>query len=294
LARTAWLNGVFVAADEARISPFDRAFLFADAVYEVTAVYNGQPVDMERHLDRLERSLSEIGFTTFPARKEIAAAHHRLIAENGIGEGFIYLQVSRGAYGGRDFPAPDPARPTVFAFGEPKPLIDVPSARNGIKVIAFDDIRWARCDIKSTGLLGPVLAKTAAKTAGKEDAWFVDGDGLITEAASANAWIVTQQGELVTRALSNAILPGITRHAIFDTLAQHGLKIVERSFSLEEAKQSVEAFNTSAVALVTPVVEIDGATLAGGKPGPVTRSIQRLYYTAIGADVAKAAPWANE
>jgi D-alanine transaminase len=294
MARQAWVNGVYVAAEEARISPFDRGFLFADAVYEVTAVYNGQPIDMERHLDRLERSLKELGFGVMPDRKELAEVHRKLIADNGVSEGFVYMQVSRGAYGGRDFVAPDKPRLTVFLFAEPRALLDVPAARDGIKAISVADIRWGRRDIKATGLLAPVLAKTEAKTRGADDAWLVGADGLVTEAGSANAWIVTKQGEIITRALSHAILPGITRHALFDALGQQGQKIVERSFSIEEAKNAAEAFNTSAVALVAPVVEIDGQPVGSGKPGPVTRQIQRLYYQAIGADVAKVAPWVKD
>lgn len=293
MTRQAWVNGVYVAAEEATISPFDRGFLFSDSVYEVTAVYNGQPIDMERHLDRLERSLKELKFGTLPDRKELAQVHRKLIADNGISEGFVYTQVSRGAYGGRDFIAPDKPRLTVFLFADSKPLLDVPAARDGIKVVSLPDIRWGRRDIKATGLLAPVLAKTEAKARGADDVWLVGGDGLVTEAGSANAWIVTKQGEVVTRALSHAILPGITRHALFDALSQQGMKIVERSFSVEEAQSAAEAFNTSAVALVAPIVELDGMPVGSGAPGPVTRQIQRLYYQAIGADVAKAAPWAK-
>ncbi|HVY88589.1 MAG TPA: D-amino-acid transaminase [Hyphomonadaceae bacterium] len=296
MTRLAWLNGVYVTAEEAKISPFDRGFLFADGVYEVTAVYNGQPVDMERHLDRLERSLKEISFAKLPDRKELAEMHRRLIAENGLTEGYIYLQVTRGAYGARDFPAPEAGatRLTCFAFAEARPLIDTVSAKNGTRIATIPDIRWGRRDIKSVQLLAPVLAKTEAKARGKDDAWLVGPDGLVTEGASSNAWIVTKSGEIVTRALSNAILPGITRHALFDALSQQGRKIVERSFTVEEAKGAAEAFSTAATALVAPVVEIDGARIGSGTPGPVTRTIQRLYYQAIGADVAKVAPFVNE
>jgi D-alanine transaminase len=293
MTRQAWVNGVYVAAEEAKISPFDRGFLFSDSVYEVTAVYNGQPIDMERHLDRLERSLKELKFGTLPDRKELAQVHRKLIVDNGISEGFVYTQVSRGAYGGRDFIAPDKPRLTVFLFADSKPLLDVPAAREGIKVVSLPDIRWGRRDIKATGLLAPVLAKTEAKARGADDVWLVGGDGLVTEAGSANAWIVTKHGEVVTRELSHAILPGITRHALFDALSQQGMKIVERSFSVEEAQSAAEAFNTSAVALVAPIVELDAMPIGSGAPGPVTRQIQRLYYQAIGADVAKAAPWAK-
>ena len=293
MARQAWVNGVYVAADEARISPFDRGFLFADGVYEVTAVYGGRLVDMERHLNRLERSLKELKFGAMPDRKELEEVHRRLVAENGITEGYVYLQVTRGSYAGRDFVAPVKPRLTCFAFAESRALIDTPNARNGSRVISVPDIRWSRRDIKSVGLLAQALAKTEAKVRGADDAWLVAPDGHVTEGASSNAWIVTKDGEIVTRALSNAILAGITRHALFDALGQRGRKISERSFTLEEAKAAAEAFTTAATGLVTPVVEIDGVKLGSGKPGPVTRGVQKLYYTAIGADVAKAAPWVN-
>jgi D-alanine transaminase len=294
MARQAWVNGVYVAAEEARISPFDRGFLFADGVYEVTAVYGGRLVDMERHLNRLERSLKELKFGAMPDRKELEEVHRRLVSENGITEGYVYLQVTRGSYAGRDFVAPDKPRLTCFAFAESRALIDTPNARNGSRVISVPDIRWSRRDIKSVGLLAQALAKTEAKARGADDAWLVASDGLVTEGASSNAWIVTKDGEIVTRALSNAILAGITRHALFDALGQQGRKISERSFTLDEAKAAVEAFTTAATGLVTPVIEIDGVKLGSGKPGPVTRGIQKLYYTAIGADVSKAAPWVNE
>lgn len=292
--RQAWVNGVYVAADEARISPFDRGFLFADGVYEVTAVYGGRLIDMERHLDRLGRSLRELKFGTLPDRKELEEVHRRLVADNGIDDGYVYLQVTRGAYAGRDFVAPDAPRLTCFAFAEARALIDTPAARNGSRIVTLPDIRWARRDIKSTGLLAQALAKTEAKRQGADDAWLVAQDGFVTEGASSNAWIVTQEGEIITRELSNMILAGVTRHALFDALGQRGRRITERAFTVEEAKAAAEAFTTAATGLVTPVVEIDGVKLGDGRPGRVTREVQKAYYTAIGADVAKVAPWVNE
>lgn len=294
MTRQAWVNGVFVAAEEAKISPFDRGFLFADGVYEVTAVYDGRLVDMERHLDRLERSLRELKFGAMPDRRELEEVHRRLVADNGIREGYVYLQVTRGAYGARDFVAPEKPKLTCFAFAESRPLIDTASARNGSRIVTLPDIRWARRDIKSVGLLAQAMAKTEAKSRGADDAWLVAPDGYVTEGASSNAWIVTKDGEIITRALSNMILAGITRHALFDSLGQQSRKITERSFTVEEAKDAAEAFTTAATGLVTPVIEIDGVKLGSGKPGPVTRGVQRVYYTAIGADVAKAAPWVND
>lgn len=285
VAKFAWLDGVFVKAEEARVSPFDRGFLFSDGVYEVTAVYGGRPIDMERHLDRLERSLRELEYGAAPDRGELEAMHRGIVERNALEEGYIYLQVTRGGYGVRDFAAPDPdaVRLTVFAFAEHKQLLDTPGHEHGVRVIAVPDLRWARRDIKSIGLLAPAMAKTQAKREGKDDAWLVDAEGFVTEGASANAWIVTAEGDVVTRALSSNILAGITRQAIFDLVTQTGGRIVERNFTLEEAKGAAEAFSTSATALVMPVVELDGATIGSGAPGPVTRKMQALYRRAIGA-----------
>lgn len=291
MVKLAWLNGVFLAADEARVSAFDRGFLFADGVYEVTAVYDGRPIDLELHLDRLERSMRELGFSTTPDRSEITAVHRRLIADNQISEGYIYLQVTRGAYGSRDFAAPAIVRPTCFAFAEAKPLIDTASARVGLNVITTPDIRWARRDIKSTGLLAQALAKTQARNAGVDDAWMVGPDGFVTEGASANAWIVTQDGEVVTRDLSSTILAGVTRARLVAELTGAGLQLHQRPFTVAEAVLAAEAFSTSATTLVAPVIRIDGTAVGGGRPGPVTRRLQGLYYSAVGADPTRAAPW---
>jgi D-alanine transaminase len=290
----AWLNGVYVSAEEARISPFDRGFLLADSVYEVTAVFNGKLIDLERHMIRLERSLKELKFAVLPDRAELEAAHTGLIEKNDIEEGLVYLQVTRGSYAGRDFyaPAPDKTRLTVFMFADKKPLLDTKAMREGVKVISSVDIRWGRRDIKTTQLLASSLAKTEARAQGADDAWLMTEGGEIYEGASSNAWIVTDSGEVITRALSNAILAGVTRNSIMDALAGgNGLKVIERSFTLDEVKRAKEAFQTGAGGLVTPVVAIDGQAIGSGRPGPVTRLIQRIYFEAIGADVAKAAPF---
>ena len=289
VAKYVYLDGVYMTATEARISPFDRGNLFADAVYEVTAVYGGRFMDLDGHMKRLERSLSELDFSTKPDLADIAKMHEELVSLNGLDEGQVYLQVSRGAYGDRDFPVPDTIQPSVFAFAAAKPLIDTQAAREGISAILADDVRWARRDIKTTQLLAQTLAKSAAKAAGAGDAWMVE-DGHITEAASANAWIVTVDGVLVTRHLSNQILAGITRASVISRLGN--LHFEERAFTPEEAKAAVEAFSTSASALVMPVIEIDGVKIGNGKPGPVTRGVQRAYYEAMGADVDSVAPWA--
>jgi D-alanine transaminase len=287
MTRLAWLNGVYLSAEEVRISPFDRGFLFADGVYEVTAVVGGRLVDFERHMARLQRSLRELDYPVFPDPAELEAMHLRLVADNGISEGLVYLQVTRGAYGLRDFlpPAPDATRLTVFAYAESKSLIDTPGARDGIAVISAPDIRWGRCDIKTTQLLAASLAKHAARQQGAQDAWMVEPDGMVTEGASSNAWIVTPDGQIATRALSRDLLPGVTRHSLMDVAADAQVKITERTFSLEEANGAAEAFITGAGALIVPVVQIDGRPVGNGRPGPVTRKLQRLYLDSIGARV---------
>lgn len=284
MTRLAWLNGVFLAADEARISPFDRGFLFADGVYEVTAVYNGRLIDLDRHLDRLQRSLRELGFRDDAVnRAEIETAHRRLVADNALVEGYVYLEVTRGAYGGRDFVPPDAGavRPTVFAFTEAKPLFDTPAARNGVRAVLLPDIRWGRRDIKTIQLLAQSMAKTEARARGADDAWLVAPDGFVTEAASSNAWIVTANGRIVTRNLSSDILAGVTRARLFDAAAVEGLEIEQRPFSAAEARAAAEAFTTAATGLVTPVVSFDGAALGDGKPGAITRKMQAIYKEAI-------------
>lgn len=287
MARVAWVNGVFIAAEEARISPFDRGFLFADSVYEVTAVVGGRLLDMERHLDRLERSLRELGFEAFPDRDELRAMHARLVADNAIVEGLVYLQVTRGAYGARDFipPAGEKTSLTMFAFADSKALIDTPATRDGIGAAFVEDIRWGRRDIKTTQLLAPALAKQAAKAKGAGEAWLVGPDGFVTEGASSNAWIVTKDGEIITRVLSHDILPGVTRHAVMDQAHLAQIRITERSFTPDEVRNAAEAFITGAGSLVTPVVSIDGQPIGEGRPGPVTRRLQQLYFTAAGAQL---------
>ncbi len=289
----AYVNGEFVAAAAARVSPFDRGFLFAHAAYEVTAVYGGRLVDVEGHIARLGRTLTGLGLPEPMDGGALTALHHELMARNGLAEGVIYLQITGGAYGTRDFFAPETIAPGIFLFTEARPIIDTPGARNGIRVISVADERWARRDLKTTQLVTQALAKTAARAAGADDAWLHD-NWVVTEGASANAWIVTQDGRVITRDLSNDILHGITRRKVADLLAAQGYRVRERAFSLEEAHAAAEAFNTSAGAMVAPVVQIDKRRVGTGKPGPVTRKVQRLYYAALGADAAQVAPWTLE
>ncbi len=290
VAGIVYLDGEFLEADRAKVSIFDRGFLFGHAAYEVTAVYDGALIDWPGHAARLMRTLHglEIAMTLSPER--LQAMQTELLARNSCREGLVYLNVSAGAYGGRDFAGPDHLVAKVMAFVTAKGLIGAP-ARDGISAISRPDTRWMRRDLKTTQLLSQALAYRAAREADAVTAWMHE-DGMVTEAASANAWIVTAQGELVTRALSVHILAGITRAAVLEGAADAGASVSERTFSLSEVAGAREAFTTSAGALIVPVVRFDGQAIGDGRPGPVTRRIQRRYYERIGADVARAAPWA--
>ena len=286
---TVYLNGLFLPANEARISPFDRGFLFAHAAYEVTAMYDGRLVDWPGHAARLARTLEGIALPVPVA--DLEALHIKLADRNAMAEGLVYLQVTGGAYGFRDFAGPESLEPSVFMFVSPKALIGA-AARDGIAAVSLPDTRWRRRDFKTTQLLSQALAYRTAQAAGAETA-FMHEDGTVTEAASANAWIVTAEGTLVTRDLSTDILHGITRAKTLSLLNPVDVSVEERSFSLEEVRGAREAFTTSAGAIIAPVIALDGAPIGDGRPGPVTRQVQRLYYEAMGADVASVAPWAT-
>ncbi|MCP3054698.1 D-amino-acid transaminase [Aurantimonas marianensis] len=276
MSRTVYVNGDYLPEEEAKISVFDRGFLFADAVYEVTSVLSGKLVDFAAHMKRLERSLSELKMTRPASEADLLAIHRELVARNGIDEGLVYMQVGRGA-ADRDFLfPPEDTKPSLVLFTQAMGLRDKPAGRTGIKVASVPDLRWGRRDIKTVQLLYPSIAKTEAKAKGADDAWLVE-DGMVTEGTSNNAYILTEDGALVTRALSHAILHGITRAAVLRMAKEDGLRIEERSFTLDEAKRAKEAFITSASAFVLPVVEIDGLTLGDGTPGPVARRLREIY-----------------
>lgn len=285
MSRIVHLDGTYLPEDEARISIFDRGFLMGDAVYEVTAVLDGKLVDFDGHLARLDRSLRELDMGNPHDRAGWLAIHRELVARNNIGNGLIYLQVSRGSAGDRDFHFPPEGTPqTVVLFTQDKAdLADNPVAETGIKVITLPDLRWHRRDIKTVQLLYPSLAKMQAKARGKNDAWLVE-DGLVTEGSSNNAWIV-KDGTLITRALSHDILHGITRAAVKRLAEDLQLRVEERAFSVAEAQAADEAFVTSASHFVAPVVEIDDQPVAGGQPGPVAARMREVYI----AEMRKAA-----
>ena len=278
MTRTVYLNGDFLPEGEAKVSIFDRAFLMADGVYEVTSVLGGKLIDFDGHVTRLQRSLDELEMVNPLSRDEWLEIHRKLVDINGIDEGMIYLQVSRGAPGDRDFVWPDPATcpPTVVLFTQNKPgLADSPAAKKGISVISIPDIRWGRRDIKTTQLLYPSMGKMLAKKAGADDAWLVE-DGLVTEGTSNNAYIV-KGNQIITRQLSNDILHGITRAAVLKFAREAQMEVVERPFTIEEAQQADEAFVTSASTFVMPVVSVDGAALGDGTPGRVAARMREIY-----------------
>ncbi len=278
MTRTVYVNGDYLPETEAKVSIFDRSFLMADGVYEVTSVLGGKLIDFDGHLARLERSLSELDMEKPQAFDELLEIHRELVRRNDLVDGMIYLQVSRGSAGDRDFVFPDPeqVKPTLVLFTQSKPgLADSPAAKTGIKVISIDDIRWGRRDIKTVQLLYPSMGKMMAKKAGCDDAWLVE-DGFVTEGTSNNAYIV-KDGKIITRALSNDILHGITRAAVLRFAREAQMEVEERSFTIDEAKAADEAFITSASQFVMPVVEIDGVTLGDGTPGKVAPRLREIY-----------------
>lgn len=275
--RIVYLNGEYLPENTAKISIFDRGFLFADAVYEVTAVVDGKLLDFDGHVARLERSLGELGIRRPVTYDGLLAIHRELVARNKLTEGLVYLQISRGNPGDRDFLFPaDDVEPTMVLFTQSVPTLVVsPKADIGIKVISIPDLRWGRRDIKTAQLLYPSMAKMMARKAGADDSWFVE-DGFVTEGTANNAYIV-KNGRIVTRALSNAILHGITRAALLRYAAEARMDVIERNFSIEEAQDADEAFITGASTFVMPVVEIDGVKIGQGRPGPVASRLRKLY-----------------
>ena len=276
--RTVYVNGEYLPETEARVSIFDRGFLMADGVYEVTSVLDGKLIDFDGHARRLERSLRALDMAMPVSEEELLAIHRELVARNGIDEGMVYLQVTRGAPGDRDFvfPDPDETPQTLVLFTQDKPgLADSPAAKKGIRIISIDDIRWGRRDIKTVQLLYPSMGKMMAKAAGVDDAWMVE-DGLVTEGTSNNAYIV-KGNRIITRGLSNDILHGITRAAVLRFAREAQMEVEERAFTIDEAKAADEAFITSASTFVMPVVEIDGVALGGGSPGKVAPRLREIY-----------------
>ncbi len=278
MTRIVYVNGAYLPEAEAKISIFDRGFLMADGVYEVTSVLDGKLIDFDGHAKRLERSLGELDMPHPVVLPNLLEIHKKLVRLNEIEEGMIYLQITRGAPDDRDFVFPDPetTTPTVVLFTQNKPgLADSPAAKKGIKVISIEDQRWSRRDIKTVQLLYPSMGKMMAKAAGKDDAWMVE-DGAVTEGTSNNAYII-KNNTIITRHLGNEILHGITRAAVLRFAKEAQMKVEERSFTIAEAQEADEAFITSASTFVMPVVEIDDAAIGAGTPGPVATRLREIY-----------------
>jgi len=278
MSRTVYVNGTYLPEEDAKISIFDRGFLMADGVYEVTSVLGGKLIDFAGHCKRLARSLAELDMAAPVTDDELLAIHRELVAVNEMTDGMVYLQITRGAPGDRDFAFPNPATTpsTLVLFTQSKPgLAENPAAKTGMKVISIPDIRWGRRDIKTVQLLYPSMGKMMAKKAGCDDAWMVE-DGFVTEGTSNNTYIV-RGNRIITRHLSSEILQGITRAAVLRFAAEAQMEVEERPFTIDEAKAADEAFFTSASAFVMPVVEIDGQALGTGTPGPVTARLREIY-----------------
>ncbi|HWT63037.1 MAG TPA: D-amino-acid transaminase, partial [Ochrobactrum sp.] len=275
MARVIYLNGAFVEESDAKISVFDRGFLFGDGIYEVSAVLDGRLVDNDLHLARLERSVKEIGIPLPASLSDIRDAQAELIRRNALHEGVVYMQVTRGE-AERDFVYADNMRPNFVMLTQTKNLANAPSVLHGVRVDVAADTRWARRDIKTVMLLAQVLAKKQAKAKGYHEVWLVE-DGFVTEGGSSTAFIITKDNVLVTRPNSPAILPGCTRRAVLQIAEEQNLIIDERLFTVDEAKGAKEAFLTSASSFVTPIIGIEDHTIGDGKPGPITRRLQEVY-----------------
>jgi D-alanine transaminase len=279
MSRIAYVNGRYLPFRDAKVHVEDRGYQFADGVYEVCEVRGGRLIDERRHMARLHRSLGEIRIRMPMSPRALGAILREVVARNRIGYGIVYLQITRGV-ARRDlaFPAPE-VPPTVVVTARPlNRARNEALAHRGIAVVSVPDNRWGRVDIKTVGLLPNVLARQSAIDRGARDAWFVDKDGIVTEAASANAWIVTAGGVLVTRNADHAILRGITRMVTLDAIKAQGLIVEERGFTLQEAYAAREAFETSATQIVMPVVSIDGHIIGDGQPGPIAVALRREFY----------------
>jgi D-alanine transaminase len=279
MSRIAYVNGRYLPFRDAKVHVEDRGYQFADGVYEVCEVRGGRLIDERRHIARLQRSLGELRIPMPMSVKALGVVLREVVAKNRLRYGLVYLQITRGvARREHAFPSPAVAPSMVVTARGLNSKRNEALAAAGIAVISVPDNRWGRVDIKTVGLLPNVLARQSAVEQGARDAWFVDKDGAVMEASSANAWIVTTQGTLVTRHADHAILRGITRTVVFDAVKGQGFAIEERAFTLQEAFAAREAFITSATQLVLPVVKIDGRTIGDGKPGPVASALRREFY----------------
>jgi D-alanine transaminase len=276
VSRIAYVDGQYLPHRSAGVHIEDRGYQFADGVYEVLAVAGGRLLDEGPHLARLARSLVELRIAAPMPEAALKIVMREVVRRNGVRDGALYMQLTRGA-APRDHAFPQAAKPVLVVTARRKKPADPSLAANGIGVITIPDIRWRRCDIKSVALVANVLGKQSAKEAGAYEAWQVDSDGRVTEGTSTNAWIVTADGAAVTRQADNAILNGVTRLAVFDIIRREGYRLVERPFTVAEAKTAREAFVTSTAVELLPVVRIDGDRVGDGRPGPLSRALREFY-----------------
>jgi D-alanine transaminase len=280
MSRIAYVNGRYVPHRAAMVHVEDRGYQFSDGVYEVCEVRAGRMVDERRHLERLQRSLGELRIRLPMSPAALGIVMRETIRRNRVHDGIVYLQVTRGvARRDHAFPSPNTTPSVVVTARNIDAAGNEQIAAKGIAVISVPDNRWARVDIKTTGLLPNVLAKQAAREQGAREAWFVDPQGYVTEGASTNAWIVTGAGKLVTRPADHAILRGITRTVLIAAIGAQGLELEERPFTLAEAYSAREAFVTAASQIVMPVVSINGRPIGDGAPGPITRALRRGFHS---------------
>lgn len=276
MSRVAYVNGRYLPHRAAVIHIEDRGYQFSDGVYEVIAVERGKFVDEGLHLARLRRSLGELRIAEPMPERALKTVMREVVSRNRVSNGIIYIQMTRGV-APRDHAFPKDATTQIVMTARRSRPPDPKQVEEGIAVITMPDIRWARCDIKSVSLLPNVIGKQRAREAGAFEAWQVDAAGMVTEGTSTNAWIVTDKDEVVTHAAGHAILNGITRQRILSLIQRERLHLVERSFSISEAKAAREAFLTSSTAMVLPVVRLDGEPVGTGSPGPITRKLREEY-----------------
>ena len=279
MSRIAYVNGRYLPLAYASVNIEDRGYQFSDGVYEVCEVRGGRLVDERRHIERLQRSLSELRIAMPMTPESLGTVLREVVRQNRVRWGIVYLQITRGV-ARRDHAFPPPGtRPAIVVTARNLDFANAEKvAADGVAVISVPENRWDRVDIKSVSLLPNVLAKQAARDQGAREAWFVDKQGFVTEGSSSNAWIVTRNGTVVTRQVDNAILKGITRTVVLDIIAAQGLKLDIRPFTMEEAQQAREAFITSASQTIMPVVKIDSRPVGNGAPGLIATALRRDFY----------------
>ncbi|WP_086241020.1 D-amino acid aminotransferase [Campylobacter devanensis] len=273
-----FLNGEFIDKDSAKISIFDRGFIFGDGIYEVVPVINSIIVEKDGFWDRFQRSLNEISLNLPYTNDEFESILNNLIEINSLKEGGLYIQITRGV-APRDFSFVKGVKPTIMAFAFSDSVLEHPAAKSGITIISTPDIRWKRRDIKSISLLGQCYAKNQATIAGADECFMVE-DGYVTEAGSSSAFII-KDGALITKPLSNEILPGIRRNRLLNLAKQIGLQIQERKFSMDEVYNADECFISAATIILLPVIKADGKAINGSKIGEYTTKLRELYKRAL-------------